>query len=88
MFACGAKTILKTIVRPGETSDEDLAAILDWINYHSALSKFSLRHWTQKTLDQRTCEGDPDLKSKDVLSPEYMTVSDPKVRGNIFVFEE
>ncbi|KAI9742119.1 MAG: hypothetical protein M1834_000509 [Cirrosporium novae-zelandiae] len=68
-YACGAKNIVKTVYASNKIYIGDPAILLDWVYYHDTLSKFSLRHWKQRTVAQSTCVSDYSIKSRQALSP-------------------
>lgn len=55
-YLCGAKKIAKAVYASTTHYDGELRFLLDWVFYHDALAKFSLRHWTQKCVHAGSCE--------------------------------
>lgn len=42
----------------------DIAVLFDWVFYHDALARFSLRHWKPAAPDKAICRGKPLVQSK------------------------
>lgn len=76
IFFCGTKSIASRVTELHSTYYGDEALILDWIFYHDAMYKFSIRHWIDKNEDQIQLAGLKKVISKAVFAPERQTVSD------------
>ncbi|OCL14685.1 hypothetical protein AOQ84DRAFT_384532, partial [Glonium stellatum] len=66
---CKAKMAVKGAYTLDTAYQGDLALILDWVYYHDVLSKFSVRHYKQRTIDQVTCAKDKYIMYKQLASP-------------------
>ena len=75
IYFCGTKRIAKHVSQKHDTIFGDKALIMDWIFYHDAMYKFSIRHWDNKTKDQIELAGQEKIISKAVFSPERQVVS-------------
>ena len=75
MFFCGTKAIARRVTQPHDTYYGDEALVLDWIFYHDAVYKFSIRHWMNKNDDQIQLAGQQKVISKAVFAPERQIVS-------------
>ncbi|KAH6645304.1 fungal-specific transcription factor domain-containing protein [Truncatella angustata] len=74
IFFCGTKTIARLVTQLHGTHYGDEALILDWIFYHDAMYKFSIRHWIKKDDDQTQLAGLTKVISKAIFAPERQTV--------------
>lgn len=63
------------ITKQHDTYFGDEAMIIDWIFYHDAMYKFSIRHWQKRNADQIHLAEQKKVLSKAVFSPERQTVS-------------
>lgn len=75
IFFCGTKRLANMITKQHDTYFGDEAMIIDWIFYHDAMYKFSIRHWRKRNQDQIHLAGQNKVLSKAVFSPERQTVS-------------
>lgn len=71
---CKAKMAVKDIYTLDTPYQGDLALILDWVYYHDVLSKFSVRHYKQRTIGQETCARDKYIMYKQFASPKKTTI--------------
>lgn len=78
IFFCGTKRLANMITKQHDTYFGDEAMIIDWIFYHDAMYKFSIRHWRKRNSDQIHLAAQKKVLSKAVFSPERQTVSDDK----------
>jgi hypothetical protein len=76
IFFCGTKSIVSRVTKPDDTYYGDEAIILDWIFYHDAMYKFSIKHWIDKNDDQIKLAAQKKIISKAVFAPERQNVSD------------
>jgi hypothetical protein len=63
------------VTKVDDTYWGDEATILDWIFYHDAMYKFSIRHWMDKNEDQILLAAQKKITSKAVFAPERRNVS-------------
>ncbi|KAL6898715.1 fungal-specific transcription factor domain-containing protein [Trichoderma evansii] len=74
IFFCGTKRLANMITKQHDTYFGDEAMIIDWIFYHDAMYKFSIRHWRKRNHDQIHLAGQRKVLSKAVFSPERQTI--------------
>ncbi|EHK47090.1 hypothetical protein TRIATDRAFT_306814 [Trichoderma atroviride IMI 206040] len=74
IFFCGTKRLANMITKQHDTYFGDEAMIIDWIFYHDAMYKFSIRHWRKRNQDQVHLAGQKKVLSKAVFSPERQTI--------------
>lgn len=86
VFFCGTKRLANMITKQHDTYFGDEAMIIDWIFYHDAMYKFSIRHWRRRNHDQVHLAAQNKVLSKAVFSPERQTVSGAaanRIRGSL-----
>lgn len=57
----GAVDVIQATQLSHRSSESETYALIDWVNYHHTLSRFSTQHWRHKALAQKTSERSDDL---------------------------
>lgn len=50
----GAVDVIQATQLSHRSSESETYALIDWVNYHHTLSRFSTQHWQHKALAQKT----------------------------------
>ncbi|KAJ5200191.1 hypothetical protein N7491_009009 [Penicillium cf. griseofulvum] len=65
-YIIGVKSVIKASSIDAFKRDSDFNALLDWVYYHDALSRFSIAHWHRPAIDKSLVHLDEPV---DILSP-------------------
>ncbi|KAJ5430954.1 hypothetical protein N7445_008686 [Penicillium cf. griseofulvum] len=77
-YIIGVKSVIKASSIDAFKRDSDFNALLDWVYYHDALSRFSIAHWHRPAIDKSLVHLDEPV---DILSPLMNT--DPCIEVSI-----
>ncbi|KAF5569494.1 zinc-finger transcription factor [Fusarium phyllophilum] len=65
----GAVDVIQATQLSDHSSENETYALVDWVNYHHTLSRFSTQHWRHKALAQKTF-GNPIQRFGRVTTPQ------------------